>query len=406
MPSSNLKSLIGKLNDTCRRALESAAGLCLSQTHYEVDLEHFLIKLLEMSQTDFQQILRYFEINQDRLTADLTRAMEGFKTGNARTPALSPRIPRMVQEAWLLASIDYQASAVRSGHILLALMSSDELARMLIESSPGFKQISVEKLRENLTDLIAGSEEDKEVGPTPAAGGLPGQKIATAGTKALDQFTINLTDRADRERGARLGGEVASRRRPERAVEEGVEPGRGSRGRRRPGAFVARGVGGAFAPGGGDSMQIDRGRGAASLGQGEFERHRVDLDAPAGNRVDERGQIERDQAAPTQSLVVHAREEPLARAVGERDRRGFVERRIERGIERGDLRRGARRQRAGGERDRGERGERAVDHDGLLLHVVERNRTYARMEAPPATILGFRGSVDSREACAGNPAEA
>ena len=117
MPSSNLKSLIGKLNDTCRKALESAAGLCLSQTHYEVDLEHFLIKLLEMPQTDFQQILRHFEINQDRLTADLTRAMEGFKTGNARTPALSPRIPRMLQEAWLLASIDYQAPSVRSGHI-------------------------------------------------------------------------------------------------------------------------------------------------------------------------------------------------------------------------------------------------------------------------------------------------
>ncbi len=196
MPSSNLKSLIGKLNEICRRALESAAGLCLSQTHYEVDLEHFLIKLLEIPQTDFQQILRYFEINQDRLTADLTRAMEGFKTGNARTPALSPRIPRMVQEAWLLASIDYQTSSVRSGHILLALMSNSELARMLTESSPGFKQISVENLRENLTDLIAGSEEDKAAGPTPAAGSLPGKKMPPAGTKALDQFTINLTERA------------------------------------------------------------------------------------------------------------------------------------------------------------------------------------------------------------------
>ena len=128
MPSSNVKSLIGKLNDTCRKALESAAGLCLSQTHYEVDLEHFLIKLLEMPQTDILQILRHFEINQDRLTADLTRAMEGFKTGNARTPALSPRIPRMVQEAWVLASIDYQAPSVRSGHILLALMSTTAYA--------------------------------------------------------------------------------------------------------------------------------------------------------------------------------------------------------------------------------------------------------------------------------------
>ena len=93
MPSSNLKALIGKLNETCRKALESAAGLCLSQTHYEVDIEHFLQKLLEIPKTDVQAILRHFEVNLDRLIADLTRTMEGFKTGNSRTPALSPRLP-------------------------------------------------------------------------------------------------------------------------------------------------------------------------------------------------------------------------------------------------------------------------------------------------------------------------
>jgi hypothetical protein len=60
MAVSNLKSLIGKLNETCRSALESAAGLCLSQTHYEVDVEHFLIKLLEMSDTDLLKILKHF----------------------------------------------------------------------------------------------------------------------------------------------------------------------------------------------------------------------------------------------------------------------------------------------------------------------------------------------------------
>jgi len=139
MPRSNLKSLIGKLNSTCRNALESAAGLCLAQTHYEVDLEHFLVKLLDASNTDFQKILRHFEINETRLVSDLTRAMEGFKTGNARTPALSPRIPRMIQDAWLVASVDYQAGSIRSGHTLLALMSNDETARMLSASSEAFK---------------------------------------------------------------------------------------------------------------------------------------------------------------------------------------------------------------------------------------------------------------------------
>jgi len=197
MPSSNLKALIGKLNDTCRKALHNAAGLCVSQTHYEVDIEHFLMKLLEIPKTDFEQILRYFEINQDRLTADLTRAMESFKTGNARMPPFSPRLPSMVEDAWVIASIDFQASSVRSGHILLALMSNKETSRMLIESSNSFESIRVETLEKEFLNLISGSIEDRD-GAKPAAADerVPGEKMPTAGTKALNQFTINLTDRA------------------------------------------------------------------------------------------------------------------------------------------------------------------------------------------------------------------
>ena len=44
----NLKSLIARLNATCRGALEGAAGLCLSRTNYDVEPEHFLVKLIEM----------------------------------------------------------------------------------------------------------------------------------------------------------------------------------------------------------------------------------------------------------------------------------------------------------------------------------------------------------------------
>ena len=45
----NLRSLIGKLNTTTRNALEGAAGLCLSRTHYDMEIEHFLMKLLDAS---------------------------------------------------------------------------------------------------------------------------------------------------------------------------------------------------------------------------------------------------------------------------------------------------------------------------------------------------------------------
>lgn len=198
MPKSNLKSLIGKLNDPCRRAMELASGLCLSQTHYEVEVEHFLLKLLDIPDTDLNRILRYFEISETRLVSDLTRALEGFKTGNARNPALSPRIPRMIQDAWLIASVDFQSSAVRSGHIISALLSEEESARMLTESSETFRKISLETLLSNLNDLTAGCAEDKEAASRPGQAAREGKGAAPAGTRALDQYTVNLTEKARR----------------------------------------------------------------------------------------------------------------------------------------------------------------------------------------------------------------
>ncbi|HEY0546748.1 MAG TPA: ATP-dependent Clp protease ATP-binding subunit [Pyrinomonadaceae bacterium] len=198
----NLKSLIGRLNETCRAALEAAAGLCLSRTNYDVDVEHLLMKLNEAQDTDLARILRHYEVNQERFTKDLTRALDRLKTGNARTPALSPRLPRLIQEAWLLASVDYGAQKIRSGHLLLALLADDDMARLARDISGELSAISVESLKKNLPEITAGSAEDKEAAAVStasaqgagegagAAAGVPGK------TKALDQFTIDLTAKA------------------------------------------------------------------------------------------------------------------------------------------------------------------------------------------------------------------
>jgi type VI secretion system protein VasG len=193
--SVNLKSLIGKLNDTSRSALEAAAGLCLTRTHYDVDVEHLFLKLSDVPDTDLQRLLRHYEIDTARLSRDLTRALDRFKTGNARTPALSPRIPRLIAEAWTIASIDFGAPQVRSGHLLLALLENEDLARLARESSEVFQKISVEELHRHLPDLVAGSSEDKAQAQTAPEAARP----AVAGvsqTPALDQYTIDLTGRA------------------------------------------------------------------------------------------------------------------------------------------------------------------------------------------------------------------
>ena len=94
----NLKALIGKLNDQTRGALEGAAGLCLSRTHYDIEVEHFLTKLLDSSSNDFAAIIKHFEIDKSRLTAELARSLDKLKSGNARTPAISPTVLKMLTD--------------------------------------------------------------------------------------------------------------------------------------------------------------------------------------------------------------------------------------------------------------------------------------------------------------------
>ena len=70
----NLRALIGKLNDETRTALEAAAGLCLSRTHYDVEIEHYLMKLLDQTDGDCAAILKHYGVDRSRLAAELTRS--------------------------------------------------------------------------------------------------------------------------------------------------------------------------------------------------------------------------------------------------------------------------------------------------------------------------------------------
>ncbi len=71
--ASNLKGLIGKLNDSTRSALEAAAGFCLTRTHYDIEIEHFLMKLLEVTDSDLQHILKHFAVNKCSTSSSISR---------------------------------------------------------------------------------------------------------------------------------------------------------------------------------------------------------------------------------------------------------------------------------------------------------------------------------------------
>ncbi|MGH9452712.1 MAG: type VI secretion system ATPase TssH [Terriglobia bacterium] len=192
----NLKSLIGKLNDPTRAALEAAAGLCLSRTNYDIEIEHYLMKLLDETDGDFARIAQHFEVEKSRLSAELTRSLDRLKSGNARTPALSPTILKMFTEAWTIGSIDFGASRIRTGYTILALASNDELSRLMREVSREFNKIQAESLRKDFQTVVAGSAEDELEAAAEEAGPAGPARAAGGKTPNLDQYTVNLTENA------------------------------------------------------------------------------------------------------------------------------------------------------------------------------------------------------------------
>jgi type VI secretion system protein VasG len=191
-------ALIKTLNTTCVDALQSAAGLCLSRTNHSVEIEHWLLKLAELHHGDVRQIFNEFDVETSRLIQDLTQVIDGFRIGNQRTPTLSTGIDKLIRDAWMLTSIRYQSRRVRSGVLLLALLDGEKSGRLIRESSRELAKIKVDMLQSNLMKLVAGSTEDD--GSTTAEittnDARAGYGACVSKTPALDQYTINLTERA------------------------------------------------------------------------------------------------------------------------------------------------------------------------------------------------------------------
>ena len=193
----NLKSLIGKLNDTARGAIEGAAGLCLSRTHYDIEIEHVLMKLLDVQDCDASRIFHQFGIDTSKLSKELTRSLDKLKSGNARTPAISPSVLKMMTEGWTVGSIDFNAPHIRTGHLILAILTNDELARIMRDVSKELQKIPAESLRKDFLSIVARSREEEQAAGADDAGDTPPLPRAAGGkTPNLDQYTVNLTENA------------------------------------------------------------------------------------------------------------------------------------------------------------------------------------------------------------------
>ena len=199
-----LRALIAKLDAELRNAVEAAAGTCLSRTHYDIEIEHLLLKALDATDTDLFFALRHFGVDRSRLATELQRTLDKLKTGNARTPSLSPSLVKVLTAAWTIGSIDYGAQKVRTGYFLLALVTDEDIARRIVQELPSLGAVNPEALRSTFDAIVVESTEAKAhlasaggpaaPGASSSGGGAPGK--GGGQTPFLDQYTVDLTANA------------------------------------------------------------------------------------------------------------------------------------------------------------------------------------------------------------------
>ena len=118
-----LKHLIGRLNNYVKSALEDAVGLCVSRTHYEITIEHLLSKMLAEQQSDIALRLRQFDLDASLVKREVDKSLDGMRSGNGGRPAFSPLLLELLQDSWLIASVNLNESRIRSGAILVAFVA-------------------------------------------------------------------------------------------------------------------------------------------------------------------------------------------------------------------------------------------------------------------------------------------
>jgi type VI secretion system protein VasG len=202
------KALLDKLNPTCNKAILQAVALSFSRTHFDVELEHWLLKLLDSPNNDLAFVLRQYDIDVSKVKKELERSLSNLKTGSSRPGVLGEEILEAIREAWVFGSLEQGAHKVRSSHLLLALLNDRALHDRLNASSPELARLPAERFQSEMADLlprIASEENNEEAaaaavsGHGPGAKSAPGDKAASPSggkTPGLDQFTVNLTAKA------------------------------------------------------------------------------------------------------------------------------------------------------------------------------------------------------------------
>ena len=185
-----LRSMVDRLNSTCRNALEEAGRIGVARTNYDIEIEHWLSAIVNQPNTDLALILKHFSIGVEAFHHDLLNVLNGLKTGNTRTPGLSQHLISLMRDAWIVCSLDLGHPTVRSGHLMTAILKDP---RSYGVPTAVLVPADVDTIVKEFDAITSQSCEREDVGAGKATVGSPN---LFSSSKTLDKYTIDLTEQA------------------------------------------------------------------------------------------------------------------------------------------------------------------------------------------------------------------
>jgi type VI secretion system protein VasG len=186
-----LSTLIAKLNEQSKLALEQAASLCIERQHPEVTLEHYLDVLLDNPLSDVRVIVKQAGLDIDTLKQALAESYTRSQSLDTY-PAFSPLLVELLQEAWLLSTTELNEPSLRSGAIFLAAISRAD-RYMTLKLVSLFDDINRESLRKNFSLVVADSAETVVAHSTQAKAK---SALVNDDASPLKKYCTNVTEQA------------------------------------------------------------------------------------------------------------------------------------------------------------------------------------------------------------------
>ena len=193
-------ALFGRLGPTALKGIETATGFCKMRGNPYVELVHWIHVLLQDPQNDIGAIRTRFQMDDAKLARDVVAALDALPRGATAISDFSPQVEEAIEKGWLYASLMFQASRVRTGHLVFGMLKTPTLRNALFSISGEFRKVSADSLGDDFDKIIAGSNEVGGAAPpagsaeadysgaSPAGAGAPGE--------ALAKFSVDLTERA------------------------------------------------------------------------------------------------------------------------------------------------------------------------------------------------------------------